>query len=68
MQTGYERTAAVGLAMHCPVCRSMNTWRMKSLYIPGIVIGKGVDITEELWQCKDCKARWNYEQRIIMIV
>ena len=66
MKTGYERTTGIGVKMDCPKCSGKDTWRIKSLYSPGI--DGRVDSTEELWECKECGVRWNYEQKIIMVV
>ena len=65
-KTGYDRQVDVKDGMECPVCQSKDTWRMKSLYTPAGYFDKS-DSTEELWECKDCKVRWNYEQRITVV-
>jgi hypothetical protein len=65
MKTGYDRQIDAKDGMDCPVCGSRDTWRMKSLYLPWIY-GE-IDLTEELWECKACKTKWNYEQKIMIV-
>ena len=58
---GYHRTAKPP-DMRCPDCSSYDTWRMKSLYTPVDPLGR--EVTEELWECRKCKTKWTFEQKL----